>query len=53
MSDGVSDTGRCVKAQHLVLLFIQVALIQNEPEVFFNRIVNEWNSLPNHIREVN
>ena len=20
---------------------------------FFNRIVNEWNSLPNHIREVN
>ena len=21
--------------------------------VFFNRIVNEWNSLPNHIREAN
>ena len=21
--------------------------------IFFNRIVNEWNSLPNHIREAN
>ena len=21
--------------------------------VFFNRIVDEWNSLPNHIRELN
>ena len=33
MIDGVSDTGRCVKAQHLVLLFIQVhvAPMQNEP----------------------
>ena len=35
------------------LLFFTLCFVYFLNIVFFNRIVNEWNSLPNHIREAN
>ena len=38
---------------HRTLFQILVELTDTFKYSFFNRIVNEWNGLPNHIRESN